>query len=87
MADSEQVELAQAFRRQMDQADLSGQVDRTGWTDQQWVDDARERMNHPDGAITSLKNGHVMAMLREITRLDALVDALQADIENAIDNS
>lgn len=70
MSDSKQVEMAQAIRRQLDQRDLSMQVDRTGWTDQQWIDDARTLMNHPDGAITALKNGHVTAMLREIDRLD-----------------
>jgi hypothetical protein len=79
MADSQQVQMAQAFRRQMAQADLSGQVDRTEWTDRQWIDDAQTLMNHPDGAITSLRNGHALAMLREIDRLQDENDDLSTD--------
>jgi hypothetical protein len=79
MGESQQVQMAQAIRRQLDQADASSQVDRTEWTTRQWVDDAETLMNHPDGAITSLKNGHVMALLREITRLQDENDDLSTD--------
>lgn len=63
-------QMRDAIARQMEQSQRSKMVDRTGWTDEQWIDDARALMNHPDGAITSLVNGHVLAMLREIDRLD-----------------
>ena len=60
-------EMADAMRRQRDQARTSMKVDRTGWTDTQWVLDAQRLMSHPDGAVTSLSNGHVNAMLRVLT--------------------
>ena len=54
-----------AYHRQMEQRRQSFLVDRTGWSRQQWIEDARALMNDPDGAITSLVNGHVMALLEE----------------------
>ena len=48
----------------MDRRQESMKIDRTGWTDDQWADDAERLMNEPDGAITSLVNGHVSALLR-----------------------
>jgi len=59
-------EMSEAVRRQMDQMSQSMQRDRTGWTDEQWVADARELMDHLDGAVTSLLNGHINAMLNVI---------------------
>jgi len=58
-------QMAEALDRQRDQLIKSMHVDRTGWTRQQWIDDARTLMGHPDGAITSLVNGHVLALLDE----------------------
>lgn len=58
-------QMRDALQRQLEQRVESQHVDRTGWTRQQWIDDARALMNHPDGAITSLVNGHVMALLDE----------------------
>lgn len=63
-------QMRDAIQRQMEQSQRSKVVDRTGWTDEQWIDDARALMGHLDGAITSLVNGHVLALLREIDRLD-----------------
>ncbi|MGH1563080.1 hypothetical protein [Mumia sp. DW29H23] len=57
-------EMAEAIRRQMDQAHESMMVDRNGWTDQQWVEDAKHLMDHVDGAVTSLLNGHAHALIR-----------------------
>ncbi len=59
-------QMAEAVRRQMQRSRESMLVDRQGWTDAQWVLDAQRLMDGPDGAITSLVNGHVMAMLRII---------------------
>ncbi len=57
-------QAAAATRRQMQRSQESMRVDRRGWTDAQWVMDAQRLMDEPDGAITSLVNGHVDAMLR-----------------------
>ena len=58
--------MTEAVHRQFQRARESAHVDRTGWTDDQWIDDAERLMNEPDGAITSLVNGHVMALLRRV---------------------
>jgi len=42
----------------------SWRTDRRGWTDAQWIQDAEALMNHPDGSVSSLVNGHVGALLR-----------------------
>ena len=62
-------QMTEAVRRQMQRSRESMKVDRRGWTDAQWVMDAQRLMDEPDGAITSLVNGHVMAMLRIIRRM------------------
>jgi hypothetical protein len=52
-----------AFRAQREHVDQSLAIDRTGWTRQQWIDDARCLMGDLDGSVSSLLNGHVMALL------------------------
>ncbi len=72
-------QMADAMRRQLEQARKSSRVDRKGWTDSQWVKDAHDLMHDPDGAVTSLSNGHVNAMLRVIaTQEDAILRIIQA---------
>ena len=66
MAERVPDQMAEAARRQMRRSRESMMVDRRGWTDAQWVMDAQYLMDEPDGAITSLVNGHVDAMLRII---------------------
>lgn len=56
-------QMAEAMRGQYAAAVRSGYVNRTGWTQEQWIEDADRLMNEPFGAITSLVNGHVMALL------------------------
>ena len=56
--------MGDAIRRQVAHGVRSRSVDRAGWSDQQWADDAKELMAGADGAITSLVNGHVLALLR-----------------------
>ena len=63
-------QMAEAVRRQMHRSRESMKVDRRGWTDAQWVMDAQRLMDEPDGAITSLVNGHVDAMLRIIRQVE-----------------
>jgi hypothetical protein len=63
-------ELAsEAYRKQMDHIHRSVTTNRTGWTLQQWTDDAREQFDNLDGTVRSLVNGHVTALLREIDLL------------------
>lgn len=47
-------------------------MNRKGWTNQQWIDDARRLMNEIDGAVTSLLNGHVITMLSRLEELEEL---------------
>lgn len=74
-------QMAEAVRRQRQRSRESMMVDRRGWTDAQWVMDAQRLMDEPDGAITSLVNGHVMAMLRIIRQVEpaAIGDTGAAD--------
>lgn len=62
-------QMREAITRQLQQRTRSQHIDRTNWTRQQWIDDARALMEHIDGAITSLVNGHVMALLDEVADL------------------
>lgn len=56
-------QMAAAVHRQMAAAQRSAWIDRRGWTQEQWIEDADRLMNEIDGAITSLVNGHVMTLL------------------------
>lgn len=56
--------MADAMKRQAERAKASMAVDRKGWTTDQWCEDADRLMNEEDGAVTSLLNGHVLALLR-----------------------
>lgn len=56
-------QMAEAVKRQMAAMDRSYRTDRTGWTQEQWIEDADRLMNELDGAVTSLVNGHVLALL------------------------
>ena len=60
--------MAQALSRQMAERAASLAVDRRDWTHEQWVEDAERLMDAVDGAVTSLVNGHVMALLTEAVR-------------------
>ncbi len=70
MSDQFDDQLAAAMRRQMIHSTASLTVDRRGWTRKQWVDDAKRLMGDIDGAVTSLANGHVTAMLATIAELE-----------------
>ena len=41
-------------------------ADRTGWTREQWIDEARELMADPDAGVMCLVAGHAQAMLAEL---------------------
>ena len=59
-------DMAEAIARQRERYLASTRINRNGWTDDQWIEDADRLMNELDGAITSLVNGHVMALLRRV---------------------
>lgn len=73
-------QMGEAVRRQMAARHRSFGVDRTGWTRRQWIEDAEKLMNEVDGAITSLVNGHVMALLDEIRLHRKLIRQFAFDI-------
>lgn len=80
----EAVEMTAAIKRQLDQREESIAVDRRGWTTDEWVKDARNLMNHPDGAITSLVNGHIVALLERIDQFKT-ANRAQAQIIRSTD--
>lgn len=59
-------QMTWAMMRQADAARRSGRIDRRGWSDDQWIADARRLMDELDGAVTSLLNGHILALLRAV---------------------
>ena len=59
-------QMVEAIKRQMKHVDASMRVNRTGWTDDQWIDDARKLMRDIEGSVLDLLNGHVVAMLRRL---------------------
>jgi hypothetical protein len=61
-------QMAAAIIRQLTHVAASHQIDRTGWTRQQWIDDARRLMGDADGSVLDLTNGHVQALLAELTQ-------------------
>ena len=57
-------QMGLAIRAMAHHAGESWRTDRTGWTDQQWIEDAQRLMDDTDGSVSSLVNGHVLALLR-----------------------
>ncbi len=60
----------EVLARQRDHVNASHRVDRRGWTDQQWIDDARRLMDDIDGSVLDLVNGHVMKLLERLDELE-----------------
>jgi hypothetical protein len=67
-----------AFRAQRAHVDRSLAIDRTDWTRQQWIGDARKQMSDLDGSVMDLLNGHVTALLAEVAELTAWTAAHRA---------
>lgn len=61
-------EMAEAVRRTNDLARESGQKDRREWTHEQWCEDAERLMDHPDGSVFCLLNGHALSLIHEWRR-------------------
>jgi hypothetical protein len=84
-ADADRHEHAEAavetFRAQRAHVDRSLAIDRTGWTRQQWVDDARQQMGDLDGSVMDLLNGHVTAMLSALAEQDAAIARVRTEID------
>lgn len=64
-------EMSEAIQAMAEHRARAMDIDRTGWTDEQWIADAERLMEDPDGSIMSLVNGHVMALLRAHTQSQA----------------
>lgn len=60
---AQQDQMALAVRAMARHAGESSRVDRSDWTEAQWIADAETLMDHIDGSIMSLVNGHVLALL------------------------
>ncbi|KRE79964.1 hypothetical protein [Arthrobacter sp. Soil763] len=67
MSNNERDELAAAFRRT--EALGNEPIDRKGWTKKQWADDAERIMEHIDGSVTALVNGHALGLIARIREL------------------
>jgi hypothetical protein len=74
---SDDSEMRAAIGHQMQKRHESMLVDRRGWTRGQWIADARDLMDDIDGAVTSLVNGHILALLDEARDADALRAAVE----------
>jgi len=72
-------EMAEAVQNQARHILDSHAVNRTGWTRQQWVDDARRLMGDLDGSVLDLVNGHVMHLIGALTDKDAAIAEARAD--------
>lgn len=62
-------EMSEAIRSQLAHVAQSQRIDRSGWTHEQWVTDARRLMGDLDGSVLDLVNGHITALFHEIDRL------------------
>lgn len=63
--------------------------DRSGWTPEQWIEDAKEHFNGPDGSIVGLVNGHISYLLRALEAAEeryrrAVAAVVIADVENPV---
>lgn len=76
-------QMALAIRAMAHHAGEASRVDRRGWTDAQWIEDANRLMNDLDGSVSSLVNGHVMALLQGHDDLRAQLAATQIRLHDA----
>lgn len=79
-------QMPAAIRAQRDHVQEAHAVDRHGWTQEQWVEDAQRLMDHMDGSVLSLLNGHAVALIaaaKERGKLRAERDQLAAKVEAA----
>jgi hypothetical protein len=76
-------QMAAAVRRQLAHITTSHQINRTGWTRQQWINDARRLMGELDGSVRDLVNGHVLALLAELDHAGDRDRALRVEMETS----
>lgn len=75
--------MGQALRAQGHHVRESHAINRRGWTQDQWVEDAQRLMNDPDGSVLALLNGHATALIaaaRERDQLRATVTELRGEV-------
>lgn len=61
--------MSEAVNAQRQHIQISHAVSRTGWTRQQWVDDAYAQFRDLHGSVLDLVNGHISALLAEVDDL------------------
>lgn len=77
-------QAAEALQGQRDHVIASMNVDRSGWTRRQWIDDAERLMSDLDGSIVALVNGHVIALLDEVEALGDRVSASGLEFDDLV---
>lgn len=75
--------LAEAIEASVRMAETAARVNRTGWTDEAWIDDAKEIMGHIDGSVASLLNGHISAMFRQLKAQQERINDLEEDVRSS----
>lgn len=73
--------LAEAIEATVRLAETSARVNRINWTDEAWIDEAKEIMGRLDGSVAALLNGHVTALFRTVERLTERVKELEEDVQ------
>jgi hypothetical protein len=77
-------QMGAAIRAQLEHVAASQRIFRQGWGRQQWIEDAELQMNHPEGSVRDLLNGHPRAMLAQISEDRATIETLLDGIDDAI---
>lgn len=67
-----QDQMSEAVKNQFTHVASSLKVDRRGWTEDQWIEDAKRLMNDLEGSVLSLVNGHVSHMIERLNRLETV---------------
>ena len=75
--------LAEAIEATVRLAETSGRVNRIGWTDEAWIDEAKEIMGHIDGSVAALLNGHISAMFRQLKAQQERISELEEDVQGS----
>lgn len=74
-------QMSEALRNMAAHRAASHALDRRGWTNKQWADDAKQLMSDLDGSVSSLLNGHVTGLIAErdaaVARAEAAEQAVQ----------
>ena len=78
-------EMSEALDRMADHRSAAMTVNRSGWTREQYLADAERLMNDLDGSVSSLVNGHAMALIGAVRELRERVAELEDGIRSKCD--